>query len=194
MKLIALILTIMLVMLSGCATNKHLYTSDGECITCWNNPITGEPVNHDGKIKATTQSASIRVEDLKSGEGRLKFNRSITMDWALVVLKKEFNFYSKNEIDDLNKSSLNKKTYEPSEHVADELGNNRLLGERTHKDHVLKLDIVLEKTTDSNSIITVTYSPDTIPGRNESMLRNSLEIRFISALNSTPPRWWGKEK
>lgn len=183
MKPIALVMMVMLALVTGCSTNQHIYTSDGKCMTCWNNPITGEPINHNNANNATGTSTTIRVEKLQSGEGRIKSNRSITMDWALVVLKEEFNFYSKAEIEDFNKASLNKKTYEPFEHMTDLLGNNGLIGKRKHKNHLLHLDIVLEKTTDSNLIITVTYSPSSIPGRSESMLRQSLEFRFNKALS-----------
>ncbi len=31
---------------AGCATQDHLY-SQGRCLTCINNPVTGEPVNYD---------------------------------------------------------------------------------------------------------------------------------------------------
>lgn len=44
-KLTLLAAGISLVMVSGCA-NDHLYYQD-KCITCMNNPLTGEPVNYD---------------------------------------------------------------------------------------------------------------------------------------------------
>lgn len=50
---------------AGCATGKHVYTEDGKCVTCWNNPLTGKPINHDGE--APEQVASeVAAKDTKT--------------------------------------------------------------------------------------------------------------------------------
>jgi len=44
-----LIILSLLVTLFGCAVNgKHIYAADGKCLSCWNNPLSGKPINHDG--------------------------------------------------------------------------------------------------------------------------------------------------
>lgn len=197
-----ILLTILtLIMMTGCATNKHLYTSDGKCITCWNNPITGKPVNHNGEVKATTISSGIRLEDLQLDEGRVTFDTSVETAWMLVMIKKELSFYTKEEIDELNRNTLNKKTYKPFEHITDGEGNHRFLGEREHKGHVLKFDVLLErheefskKMSGDYSIVTITYSPNSIPKYDESRLNRSIKSRFISVVLSTPPKGWREER
>ncbi|WP_431688894.1 DUF4852 domain-containing protein [Hahella sp. NBU794] len=42
-----LIATLVALYLTGCASNgRHMYV-DGKCISCWNNPITEEPLNYE---------------------------------------------------------------------------------------------------------------------------------------------------
>src|SRR5690554_3151758 len=45
-KFLALVGACLVVTLAGCTTTDHVY-SQGRCLTCINNPITGEPVNYD---------------------------------------------------------------------------------------------------------------------------------------------------
>ena len=36
-----------ILLLAGCAVNgQHTYSDKGQCLTCWNNPLTGKKINH----------------------------------------------------------------------------------------------------------------------------------------------------
>lgn len=70
--------------LSGCAVNgEHLYADDGTCLSCWNNPITGEAINHDINNEQdinNQQSTSYDQSQNKHCFERVKFFIDIPID------------------------------------------------------------------------------------------------------------------
>lgn len=112
MKLSALFGSLALVLIvSGCASNQHVYSSDGKCLTCWNNPITGKPINHDGKANqeqtaqesqvtqtTTTETTVVNTTTAKPTEHKIAFTVPVNVDVAFLKIKKEFNYYTEQEI------------------------------------------------------------------------------------------------
>ena len=66
-KKLALVFTASI--LAGCANTEHLYSNDGQCITCFNNPFTNEPINHDnrnvGEVSKTDTTVSKQTQGSK---------------------------------------------------------------------------------------------------------------------------------
>ncbi|OUS01150.1 hypothetical protein A9Q81_09835 [Gammaproteobacteria bacterium 42_54_T18] len=55
---IALALT--MICISGCTVNgQHIYTEDGKCLSCWNNPLTGQAINHTGETPKSTKQQPV---------------------------------------------------------------------------------------------------------------------------------------
>jgi hypothetical protein len=97
--------------LTGCSTTEHVMVG-GKCVTCINNPLTGEPLNHDGSIpgstykpsdKATAQSDSSGSAGSSSGrktftESTTSFSVPVNVDVAFIRIKKEYEYQSEQEI------------------------------------------------------------------------------------------------
>lgn len=107
------------VALTGCVTTQegnfsHVYTKDGKCLTCINNPITGEPLNHDGPGIAPLGSEEHKAEvaakkagfdkavDEQGGAStivqKLIFTVPKPVDVAYLRIKREFNYYDLNQV------------------------------------------------------------------------------------------------
>lgn len=96
------------VLMAGCAvtTGKdgHTYV-DGNCITCINNPLTGDAVNYKKtsedyakaeKFKVATGQSS-GANDIPYEEGRIKFSVRTNIDKAYLKIKREFGYKTKAE-------------------------------------------------------------------------------------------------
>src|SRR5699024_6404997 len=86
------------VLVAGCATQEHFY-SQGRCLTCINNPVTGEPVNYDPKqqpaIEKDTVAASSGQEvSAISLHGRFRIASPLELDTAYARVRSEFGFRS----------------------------------------------------------------------------------------------------
>ncbi len=109
-KLTVLAAGISLVMVSGCA-NDHLYYQD-KCITCMNNPLTGEPVNYDPN--ALPQGALVTRGEATTGETvdgipkpislpgvserqEVQMNYPGDVDTASALLKNAFGYMTREE-------------------------------------------------------------------------------------------------
>ncbi|MGJ8518340.1 hypothetical protein [Carnimonas bestiolae] len=84
-------LTAASIALNGCADYQYK-TSDGQCLTCMNNPFTGEAMNYDPQStpqksgnSATSQSGSVTV------------NSPLDVDTAYARIKNEFGFTTPEE-------------------------------------------------------------------------------------------------
>lgn len=87
--------------LTGCSTTEHVMVG-GKCVTCINNPLTGEPLNHDGSIpgstykpsdQATAQSDSSGSAGSSSGrktftESTTSFSVPVNVDVAFIRIKR----------------------------------------------------------------------------------------------------------
>jgi hypothetical protein len=97
-------LVLALVSLAGCG---HVEVG-GECVTCINNPVTGEALNYDpakyGKNKNTNQVAGSNdvtktvKADTKMETGTIVLSSPVDVDTAFAAIKPEFGFQSPNEL------------------------------------------------------------------------------------------------
>jgi hypothetical protein len=162
----------LVVALSGCATTDHIYNAEGQCLTCFNNPLTGEPMNHDGSNNkhmevAKEQPAAQRVESEAPAQAsqsynmhEVRFNSGINVDVAFIALKEEFQFRSaeevKKEMGTFADFKLRSSDYEWKiiPQVSYVMGSEReILGSN------MNLLVTVNKRTDSSSVVIAQYWP-----------------------------------
>lgn len=101
-------------MTAGCANDQHVYYQ-GKCLSCMNNPITGEPVNYD---PATLPEGAMTVSGFNTGANQssnaggmpvVSSGRRVTerhelnmsyagdVDTAAALLKNAFNYMTPEE-------------------------------------------------------------------------------------------------
>ena len=96
------------VLLIGCTTTDHIYSANGQCITCFNNPLTGESLNYEASEATNSnsyQTKTIETEENKEPtsnkycHNRIKYNQDIPLgvDVAYIRYKRSFGFMTKNE-------------------------------------------------------------------------------------------------
>ena len=170
MKAKNIVITIMLSLVAtGCASDGHTYVG-GKCITCWNNPLTKEPINYDGKddlqqakpeILGNQTSASTQ----KKNEGDaypkkfvVSFNAPVNVDVAYIKLKKEFNYYSEQEIRQEwgSMASAKMQTYAYAYDATPSV-YYRMRANRKHRGIFVIIDSQIEKQSNSSSKITISY-------------------------------------
>ena len=158
------------IILSGCASNQHVYSSDGKCLTCWNNPFTGEPINHDGDVNQQQQTQESQVAETtttnttivnsadKPTEHKLAFTVPVNVDIAFIKIKKEFNYYTEQEIRQEWGSMAEAKmqtfayAYDATPSVY-----YHMRADRNHNGIQAIIDSQIEKQSDKVSKITITY-------------------------------------
>jgi hypothetical protein len=107
-RLIATLLTC--VGITGCITTQGKHTFiDGRCVTCLNNPITGEPWNYEkpessalaaqtgGQATTSTANASGKPDDAVYLEGNGFFTVKRDVDTVYTRIKREFGFLTRKE-------------------------------------------------------------------------------------------------
>lgn len=89
--------------LAGCSTSEHLYV-DGRCITCINNPLTGEAINHDPEV---TGAGAGDVTDtgpqhtaVNNGVGEFQIESRVDVDTAYARIRSNFSFRSPDDFND----------------------------------------------------------------------------------------------
>lgn len=197
MKLSALFGTLALaVIVSGCASNQHVYSSDGKCLTCWNNPITGNPINHDGQANreqpaeqtqvtesTNTQTTVINTTTNKPTEHKVAFTVPVNVDVAFLKVKKEFNYYTDQEIRQEWGSMADAKmqtfayAYDATPSVY-----YHMRADRNHDGIQAIIDSQIEKQSDKESKITITYWLRD-KSVNANQFGDSLKTRTRKALN-----------
>lgn len=181
------------ILLNGCATTDHIYDSKGGCLTCFNNPFTGEAVNHDN----STKNAEIAdVVDVKETENKqtnesvsysmhqVKVISSKNVDVAFIKIKNDFQFQSEAEVRkemgsyaEFKLRSLDYK-WSALPSVFYKMGSARdVIGSR------MNIEVVINKVTDSSSEIIAKFWP-----RDDSVNTNEvgkyLSARINNALNN----------
>ena len=170
MKLSALFGTLALaIILGGCASNQHVYSADGKCLTCWNNPITGKPINHDGEANqeqtqesqvtetTTTKTTVVNSADQPT-EHKLAFTVPVNVDVAFIKIKKEYNYYTEQEIRQEWGSMAEAKmqtfayAYDATPSVY-----YHMRADRNHNGVQAIIDSQIEKQSEKESKITITY-------------------------------------
>lgn len=175
-------------MITGCSSTNHMYNADGKCLTCWNNPLTGKPINHDGSSnqQANSDPATATAEarqPITFEKHSTQFSVSKDVDVAFLKIKKEFGFRSEEEVRQEMGSMAGMKLQAEDyrwyavPHVTYSMGSAR-----TVDGHRMNVVIDVEKQTDNQSMITVSYWP-----RDQKLspkkLGNTLVARINKALN-----------
>ena len=85
-------------LVAGCATQDHLY-SQGRCLTCINNPVTGEPVNYDPEQQPAIEKDAVAASgdqevSASSRHGRFSMASPLDVDTAYARVRSEFGFRS----------------------------------------------------------------------------------------------------
>lgn len=168
-------LAILSTTLVGCGSvqtkDNHTYV-DGKCITCFNNPFTGKPINHEEKDSqlTNTQDASTKsVEDIDHGENQdfapgstfselqtHTENIPLSVDMAYVKSKKFLKFYDVNDEIPPSKYVINraKITAIPATYYS---VNHSYGGPRYGLNWVSQYDLQLEKITEKSTKVTIKY-------------------------------------
>ena len=187
MKLKATSLTL-LIALSGCAATDHIYNSEGQCLTCFNNPLTGEALNHDG-TNNTHMNVDREQSDSDSQEPQtstqpvqsytmheVKYNAGINVDVAFIALKDEFEFRSaeevKKEMGSFAEFKLRAADYEWKviPQVSYVMGSaKKVMGS------FMNLLVTVNKRTDTSSTIIVQYWPRDKSLNSEAVGKHLLE-------------------
>ncbi|MDF9434667.1 MULTISPECIES: hypothetical protein [Halomonadaceae] len=97
------LMTAGLLALTGCAAQDHYY-SQGVCVTCINNPITGEPVNYDPsetpqRVATNAQGETVDVSNLGSQRGSVDIESPVDVDTAYARIKSAMGFRSPNDFE-----------------------------------------------------------------------------------------------
>lgn len=200
-KSIVLVITLMGVMVTGCSSNQHVYSENGKCVTCWNNPVTGKPINHDGKnneeMKTVAKNDSINVpsdeqrkdvkyqnSEIPFKEYKVSFSAPIEVDIAFLKLKKEFNYYTEQEIRQEWGSLANTKiqTFEYAYDATPSVFYH-MRSDRQHAGVQVVIDTYVEKQSNRESKVTLTYWLNN-PSVNPTTFGNSLKARAQKALTN----------
>lgn len=101
-KFLALVGACLVVTLAGCTTTDHVY-SQGRCLTCINNPITGEPVNYDPDENPVIEEQAVADAHEQArpkvpagvtgnGRGNFRIESGVDVDTAYARLRSGFSF------------------------------------------------------------------------------------------------------
>ena len=156
--------------LTGCSTTEHVLVG-GKCVTCINNPLTGEPLNHDGSIPGSTYKPSDQTSARSDSSGTdssssaaktftefsTSFSAPVNVDEAFIRIKKEYGYLSEQEIRQEWGSMANTKMQtfawaydsEPSVYY-------HMRAHRQHGDALYVIDHNITKQTAGASEITIT--------------------------------------
>jgi hypothetical protein len=170
MKTKHFLVTILLTLAAtGCASDGHTYVG-GKCITCWNDPITKEPINHDGKDdlqqakpetlgnQNSTSAQNKKEDDTSPKMFVVSFTAPMDVDVAYIKLKKEFNYYSEQEIRQEwgNMAGAKMQTFAYA-YEATPTVYYRMRADRKHNGIFVIIDSQIEKLSNSSSKITISY-------------------------------------
>jgi hypothetical protein len=187
MKLSTLFATLALVIIvSGCASNQHVYSADGKCLTCWNNPVTGNPINHDGQANqgiAAQESQAVESTTNSPTEHKLALTVPVNVDMAFLKIKKEFNYYTDQEIQQ-EWGSMAKVKMQTFAYAYDATPSvyYHMRAACNHDGIRAIIDSQIEKQSDKESNITITYwlSNKSV---NANQFGESLKTRIKKVLN-----------
>ena len=187
----SLFATVLALLIVGCASNQHVYTEKGGCLTCWNNPITGEPINHDGKAnqKTTSQQTSTGSQYnrnvVKPQKHQIKFKVPVNVDMAFIKIKREFQYQTEQEIRQEWGKKLARAKMQTFAWAYDATPSvyYHMRAARNHNGTHLIIDSQIEKRTDKESQIIMTYwlKDSSI---NVNHFSQTLKNRVLGALKS----------
>nr|WP_298411631.1 hypothetical protein [uncultured Halomonas sp.] len=92
-----------LMTLAGCAAQDHYY-SNGVCVTCINNPVTGEPWNYDPaetpqKVATNAQGETVDARHLGRQSGSIDIDTLVDVDTAYARIKPAMGFRSPDDFE-----------------------------------------------------------------------------------------------
>ena len=179
-------------LLSGCG--GHIYTKEGGCLTCLNNPVTGNPINHDGKSQVsgkshtqlkgqdTPKAQSTSDAEPDSTQGKITFTLNKQIDILAIKIKDEFNFYSAEEIRRSSTMHISTFSMMPSWKWESVSGAYyRMASYRDHGDQHIPIDIVIEKVSDSSSKVVVDFWAEGASKAKAQTTGKSLKARILKA-------------
>jgi len=195
MKNYLLLNLLFIIALSGCATDKagHIYAGSS-CITCLNDPITGDPYNYEKEKEGINLQERYRSgrkankkKEIKHQEGHIKFYVGKDVDVVYLKLKREFGFKTRKE----RERGMFYETREWLD-VAEEFRYEALPGVSYHLReytkhlhqgvmHQLTIDLVIEKS-EKGTAAAFTYWIQ-LPPAQLSIFSNSIKKRALKALH-----------
>lgn len=102
---------IMTLAMAGCSTSEHIYV-EGRCITCVNNPVTGEPINHDPAEQeirqGVSQGGSTETVAVNDGAGDFIIESKVDVDTAYARIRSAFSFRSSADFSDGSTDQMQK--------------------------------------------------------------------------------------
>lgn len=99
MKIVKIACTLFLMGgLTACTTGNHIYGPNGACLTCINNPVTGEALNYDSSAneKPSANGGSTGTGKYISDEFVMKSD--LDVDSAYAAMRLSFGFRSEQEM------------------------------------------------------------------------------------------------
>lgn len=97
------VLAVGMLALAGCASQDHYY-SNGVCVTCFDNPITGEPLNYDPsetpqKLATNAEGETVDAKGLGSQSGSVDIESPVDVDTAYARIKSTMGFRSPHDFE-----------------------------------------------------------------------------------------------
>jgi len=191
MKGLAIIsLTLALLTIIGCSTTNHIYSADGKCITCWNNPITGSPINHDGRTNQVQFAKKaggrhiIPTTSTSFTEYKVSFSVPVNIDVVFVIIKKEFQYQTEQEIRH-EWGALASTKIQTVDFAYDAVPSTyyHMRAARIIDGQRMNIDSYIEKQAVNQTLITVTYWPRNTSS-NAQEIGAVIKQRMISVLIS----------
>jgi hypothetical protein len=180
-------------LITGCS--GHIYTKDGGCLTCINNPISGKPVNHDGQsakkkqdTQATQQKSEVSgvavSESQDWTQSEITFNVNKQIDLLAVKIKNEFRFESDEDIRrEWGKYASDRFQVKSWKWQAVEGVYYHMASYKDHGEQHIPIDVVIEKVTDTSSKVVVNFG---VEGNKAKAISTGITLkeRILKAVNN----------
>ncbi|MCC5902690.1 MAG: hypothetical protein JJT87_12300 [Halomonas sp.] len=180
------------VAVSGCATTDHVY-SGGRCLTCVNNPITGEPINYDPNentgIEEQAVASGQQVQNAPegvtgNGRGSFRIESGVDVDTAYARLRSGFRFRAPSDFLDSLSDRMAQRDV-AYHHDANPGSFYRLSDYERQmidgREHMIILKAQLERSG-SGSRINVEFMPSGTLTYNVDEMQDALQQRFDTVL------------
>lgn len=174
---------------AGCTTQNHLY-SQGRCLTCINNPVTGEPINYNPEQQPAIEDEAVAAERDQRAEagtrkGRFSMTSQLDVDTAYARVRSEFGFRSDADFNP-NSNSDQWAMMDNAWHFDATPGALYQMSDYARQavngtEHSLVLKAKIQRDG-SGSRISVEYLPTTNARYDGETMGEALEQRFRTAL------------
>lgn len=176
--------------LAGCTTTDHVY-SQGRCLTCINNPITGEPVNYDPDAIQILEERDMAVGEAQqvssvtsNGRGSFRIESGVDIDTAYARLRSGFRFRAPADFSDSMSDGFQQR--DGAYHHEANPGSFYRVSDYERQvingvEHSIVLRAQIERDG-SGSRINVEFSPSGTLTYNADEMQDALEQRFDAVL------------